>query len=476
MNDEKYWSNLIIDALISKGEYNFLDFKLRLSDDNNRLKEHINAFGNLERGGCFVFGVDKFKPVGLQESDDEIIKKVTNLAVDTQDPALHVKAFPLTIGRTHLLCVHILSGTTKPVFIKDRAPLGGHGCYKRTGSSTVPIPTQEIRDILATSDDIYYDESPVNVTDLNLLNIEQFKDVLPKFDGDIYSDKVTAVLKDYKILSNAHAMIQPTLAGWLCFSDDPQAIRAFRNAYIEIQIFQGAARNNPIKKYDIKGNLPAQIEQAIEILKQNIWTVPTITGVIREDIPAYSEVALREIITNCLVHRDYRLMHQPTKIAMFDNRIEVENPGGLMPGLTTMNIVHKRDWRNPLIAELMRKFGYGEMDGQGIDRLYASALQIKIPPPVFIDRHKSFLVTLSAPKAYEDFSVEEKHLMVMVLAIMHETFGNESVRDCFGISAVQASTLIRSMIADMIIQPSGKSRKFARYTLSDKVRAQVFGL
>jgi len=58
LNDKYSWESVIQDALKSKAEYNFLDFKLMLTDDNNRLKEHINAFGNLERGGCFVFGVD----------------------------------------------------------------------------------------------------------------------------------------------------------------------------------------------------------------------------------------------------------------------------------------------------------------------------------------------------------------------------------------------------------------------------------
>ena len=57
---------MVYNALRSRAEYNFLDFKLNLSDKNERIKEHINAFGNLERGGCFVFGVDNFVPVGVQ--------------------------------------------------------------------------------------------------------------------------------------------------------------------------------------------------------------------------------------------------------------------------------------------------------------------------------------------------------------------------------------------------------------------------
>ena len=53
--------------------------KLKLSDKNERIKEHINAFGNLERGGCFVFGVEKFVPVGIQEERDAIIQRMSLL-------------------------------------------------------------------------------------------------------------------------------------------------------------------------------------------------------------------------------------------------------------------------------------------------------------------------------------------------------------------------------------------------------------
>jgi predicted HTH transcriptional regulator len=278
------------------------------------------------------------------------------------------------------------------------------------------------------------------------LNFEAFLELLPRQDRtDRWSTKNIAALVDCRILTGINKSPHITVAGWLCFATDPQSIRQFRNAYIEFQIFKGTARDNPIRKYDIKGSLPSQIKQSINLLQQNVWLIPRIEGAIRKDIPAYSDAILREIITNSLVHRDYRKMHQPIKISMFDNRIEIENPGGLMPGLTTLNLIHKRDWRNPLLAELMKKFGFGEMDGQGIDRLYAMSISIKVPPPMFIDQQNSFTVMLSAPKAYEDFSSQEKRLMMIILAIMQEPLDNESVRNCFDISIGKSSTLIKAI-------------------------------
>lgn len=82
----------------------------------------------------------------------------------------------------------------------------------------------------------------------------------------------------------------------------PQDKRQFRNTYIEFQIFKGATRDVLIKKYEIKGSLPDQIEQSIQLLQQNIWSVPKIQGVKREDVPAYQDIVLREVIANSLVH------------------------------------------------------------------------------------------------------------------------------------------------------------------------------
>jgi predicted HTH transcriptional regulator len=299
--------------------------------------------------------------------------------------------------------------------------------------------------------------------------------LLPQLDTTSYTlQKNLAILKDQHILTNSNGKQEITVAGWLCFAKDPQKLRLFRNAYIELQVFHGSMRNIPLKKYDIKGSLPRQIEQTIQLLQQNIWLIPKIQGARREEIPAYDDNALREVVTNSLVHRDYKKMHQPVKVAIFDNRIEIENPGGLMPGLTIYNLIHKRDWRNPLLAEFMKKFGFGEMDGQGIDRLYTFTLALKVPPPTFINNDSSFTVILCSPKEFEQFTPNEKKFMVMILAVMHSQIDNEIIRDALGTNSEKAGTLIKAMVADKILQPSSSSRKYAKYTLTEQYREKFF--
>ncbi len=476
LTEEQFWKELVEEALENKAEYNFLDFKLQISDKNERLKEHVNAFGNLERGGCFVFGIENFALCEVKGDWDKIIQKIAQLASDTQEPRLGINAFPIEIKGKKLLCIHVLSGASKPVFIKDRSPLGGNACFKRSGSTTVVMSIQEIKDLLVNAQENYYDESAIKEAKIDQLDFNKLFTLLPQLDQSNHlSSKNIATLMDTRILTGMKESPKITIAGWLCFAKQPQENKQLRNSYIEFQIFQGAARDTPLKKFEIKGSLPEQINQSMQLLQQNIWTIPKIQGARREDVSSYPDIILREVITNSLVHRDYKKMHQPVKISMFSNRIEIENPGGLMPGLTIYNLVHRRDWRNPLLAELLKKFGLGEMDGQGIDRLYATTLSIKVPPPIFISHESSFIVVLSAPKAFKAFTPTEKRLLIMILAIMSEPVDNESVRNCLDISSEKAGTLIKAMVADNVLQANSKSRKYAKYVLTEQYREKIFG-
>ena len=63
---------------------------------------------------------------------------------------------------------------------------------------------------------------------------------------------------------------------------------------------------------------------------------------------------------------------------------------------------------------------------------------------------------------------------IIILAIMYETIDNEKVRNCFGISRDKASTLIKAMVAEQIIQISGPSKKYAKYVLTKMYRQKIF--
>lgn len=473
LKDKTYWENRLTECITNLLELSDLDFKSFVSHQKDRLKEHINAMGNTPGGGLFVFGVSNFKKVECQESDQFITDHFSNLARDTQEPPLFIQALRLNSSLGYLYAIHVHEGTAKPVFIKNRLPWGNEACFKRTGSQTVSMTSEEIRAALSKDQGHSFDETHLDEVTLDQLDEKKLSESVKGFDASHpHSENSIALLVDLKIATRVSNKVVPTLAGLLVYAKNLEEFRRFSNASIIVQWFGGLNRERAIKNKTIRGSLPVQLEAAYTLLKAEMWFVPKVTGARREDVPAFDERAIREIVANSVIHRDYTRMHQPIKIDIFTNRIEIENPGGLLPGLTPSNIIHRRSWRNPVLANLLSRLGFGEMDGQGIDVVLGIARQLKAPAPFLQDLGQSFKVTLFAPKPFDQFSAEEKRLTVTVLILLDSTVDNESLRHIFEISPERATTLIKSMVDEGILEPTTVSRKFAKYSLTKRFKEQ----
>jgi ATP-dependent DNA helicase RecG len=83
--------------------------------------------------------------------------------------------------------------------------------------------------------------------------------------------------------------------------------------------------------------------------------------------PDYPAAALRQLVRNALIHRDYEATHAPVRVYWFNDRIEIQNPGGLYGQVTRANFGQGvTDYRNPLLAEAMHVLGYVQRFGFGV--------------------------------------------------------------------------------------------------------------
>jgi len=106
----------------------------------------------------------------------------------------------------------------------------------------------------------------------------------------------------------------------------------------------------------------------------------------------YPEKAVREILMNAVLHRDYEF-NRPTTLYFFDDRIEIQNPGGLY-GLAAEGFPGLNDYRNPTLAEAMKPLGYVNRYGYGI-RLAQSVMQANGSPSIeFTPERNHFLAVI----------------------------------------------------------------------------------
>src|SRR5690606_40867512 len=85
---------------------------------------------------------------------------------------------------------------------------------------------------------------------------------------------------------------------------------------------------------EIHSPLPSCVEEIMDFLKKHAMRAADFSGVQRKDVWSIPLLILREAIVNALVHADYSHQGAPIRVAFFDDRIEIENPGILVPGMT----------------------------------------------------------------------------------------------------------------------------------------------
>lgn len=116
---------------------------------------------------------------------------------------------------------------------------------------------------------------------------------------------------------------------------------------------------------------------------------------LREDVTDYPMVAVREAIVNALVHRDYSAHTEgtPIQIVMYEDRIEIKNPGGLYGRITVDQLGKMQpDTRNPVLATALEMMAITENRYSGIPTIRMVMAQHSLKPPIFLDERGSFIV------------------------------------------------------------------------------------
>ncbi len=147
-------------------------------------------------------------------------------------------------------------------------------------------------------------------------------------------------------------------------------------------------------RVEIEGDLPSAIEEADRQIARAMRSQPVVTGLLRHEIPEYPIPAVREAVVNAVAHRDYALEGASVDIRMYDDRLEIQSPGGLPGHITIANMRRERFRRNPRLMEALRSLSLVEDFGEGVDRMFREMEQRLLGPPTFIATPSSVTVTL----------------------------------------------------------------------------------
>jgi len=161
----------------------------------------------------------------------------------------------------------------------------------------------------------------------------------------------------------------PTHAGVLLFGKDPRAW--LRGAYVQFLRIDGTSlAHDVVAEQEVSGDLAAMLRRLDDLTSAYLRRRPAaVPGSVlaEKTVQTYPPKALRELLLNAVMHRSYD-SNAPVRYYWFDDRIEIDNPGGLYGAARPENFPSRNDYRNPVLAEAMKVFGFVNRFGRGVLR------------------------------------------------------------------------------------------------------------
>lgn len=220
-------------------------------------------------------------------------------------------------------------------------------------------------------------------------------------------------------------------------------------------MFKGTDKVYILDDKTFGGPLLRQYKQAIEWLKGKLQVAYEIEGIgPRKEVWEIPLGVFKEAIINALAHRDYDEQGASITIEMFDDRIEITNPGTLLP-VVAKNFGRKSLSRNPLIFGLFTRMHLVEHIGSGIPRMRKEMLDAGLPEPTY-DTEGMFTVSFRRPLKKGLNELTEIQIKVVQIVKKNPTFTMEQIGEAIGVGRTSVYKIVKSLKEYGILERKGR--------------------
>jgi len=443
------------------------EFKVSWRDEYLKV---LSAFAN-SKGGTLYIGVDDYgKPVGIPESQrkkllESLPNKIRNrLNITPMVSEEKYKGFDI-------IKIQIDSAGF-------RVPFEGK-FYNKVGSTVQELTGLELSAFLLEKSGKTWDGLPIeaDIDELDIDTIELFKTLAQKRLPHIEQEKdVRLLLSKLKLIDDDNKL---TRASILLFGKDPR--KHFFTAYTRVGRFK--TEIDILDTVDIEGNLFQQFEQTVEAIKKHLnvrfdTSVKeySIGGFSRRDIWDYPLDAIREIIANALIHKDY-LDTSPIQIKVYDDKITFWNSGKLLFPLTveSLKTEHPVRQRNPLLASVFYYAGIVEQWGSGTLKIIRLFREQGLPEPEFVEKKEGigdFTVYIYKDrfnvKELRKMGLNERQIKAVLYVKEKGKITNKEYQELTQVSRQTATRDLQELVEKSIFIMHGAAKREIYYQLSQK--------
>ena len=362
--------------------------RLEVSKPKSWLKS-VSAFAN-GNGGTLVFGIsDDERIVGLAdaESNSEVISECVKTKLDPV-PDIHLE-FKEIDGKK-LILLHVKAGSETPYYyIGDKQRLA----YIRIGNESVIADRLQLKALVLKGSGRTYDAlpSPYKFTDMAFTQLRSacYKRLHRSFEDSEFTS--WGIIDENGALTNAGALLA---------DDSPvRQSRIFCTRWNGLTMTSGLGE--ALDDAELEGSVIGQLQDAVAFIRNNSHKRWWKESDHREELPDYPERAVTEVLCNAIIHRDYQELGSEIHIDIYDDRMEVYSPGGMIDGrliqqLNPLSVPSKR--RNPLLADFFSRLDLMERRGSGMKKILGEYVRFEslkeYHAPEFTSNASEFHVTL----------------------------------------------------------------------------------
>jgi len=261
-----------------------------------------------------------------------------------------------------------------------------------------------------------------------------------------------------------------TNLGALLFALDLRKFENLDRRALRVISYDGNNRYDASMEEIFHQGYALSIKNAIRWVWGHLPSGEHIGDVLREDRPLYPQKSVRELVNNMVLHQDFSIKGIPT-IEVFRDRIEFSNPGP--PLISPDRFIDEYQTRNEILSEIMRRLGFSEDKGSGMDKVVAYNEKMNLPAVNIMAKENRTVVIIYAPKKWADRDRGERlqacYQHSCVKYVGGQAMTNQSLRERFGIeerNSAMVSRVIKDALQEGLIKdldPEGTSKKYKKY-------------
>ena len=446
--------------LTEKTESQTCELKTSFGDE---ALETIGAFANAQ-GGEIIIGISQDGSICGVTIGKKTLEDWANKIRDATDPRLQPSIQIVQQNNKKIVVIKVEQSSGLPVSIRGKF-------FKRVGRTNQRMSHEEIMQRLRASTGTTWDAMTVSgasIDDIDFNEVSRFLDIVRKVGRRPIPEKADAqkVLEKMNLIQNG----LPTRAALLLFCKNPG--RYFPADYIKLGRFRSPTLI--VDDSRVEGGILKQFDDCMAWFREKFQTEFIITGKAQRDVKwEYPLDAVREAIVNAICHRDYQI-NTNIQVRLYDDRLEIWNPGGLPPALSVENLLRDHDSfpRNRLLADCLFYCGIIENWGSGTTRMDSILIDSDFPSPDFrVDSGNRFRVVfrkqLLSKEYLANLGLKESQVQaVLMLKSGQPGITNEEYQNNFSVSKRTASNDLSELVDKGILFKHGVTGKGTRYTLA----------